>query len=382
MNNQEEEEYELNYIKIDSKKEIRLLGNEDYVIEVNNFLSSALMFEQEQIGKKLEKDIKSKFPDSTDLLKNNFDLIKEFHKSINSDKKKIYSSINRILSIDYKDKFIFNQTNVMDICRLLTIGFNELKKYKFQSFKDFKNSLSKINFEKYDFFKIYANNEYLKNKDKEKNDMSFSRQSSQNKSTTFSSLSGQIKDLSDEASSIDESNLLFNKNHNEAKGIHYIDNNIKNIVFSSIVNNYYNEEIGIKKILTKECFCYPKYNKKSIFEKNELPLELILILYKFKNVKTLIFQIQNIEENFIKLAIFIIINANWLFINGISEIKFDLGNDNLQYRINEVFRERTAELYHFYQKNRNLIYNTYSYKARTINLWEPETDMFFEKENE
>lgn len=86
------------------------------------------------------------------------------------------------------------------------------------------------------------------------------------------------------------------------------------------------------------------------FEKNELPLELILILYKFKNVKTLIFQIQNIEENFIKLAIFIIINANWLFINGISEIKFDLGNDNLQYRINEVFRERTAELYHFYQK--------------------------------
>lgn len=379
MNNQEEEEYELNYIKIDSKKEIRLLGNEDYVIEVNNFLSSALMFEQEQIGKKLEKDIKSKFPDSIDLLKNNFDLIKEFHKSINSDKKKIYSSINRILSIDYKDKFIFNQTNVMDICRLLTIGFNELKKYKFQSFKDFKNSLSKINFEKYDFFKIYANNEYLKNKDKEKNDMSFSRQSSQNKSTTFSSLSGQIKDLSDEASSIDESNLLFNKNHNEAKGIHYIDNNIKNIVFSSIVNNYYNEEIGIKKILTKECFCYPKYNKNCIFEKNELPLELILILYKFKNVKTLIFQIQNIEENFIKLAIFIIINANWLFINGISEIKFDLGNDNLQYRINEVFRERTAELYHFYQKNRNLIYNTYSYKARTINLWEPETDMFFEK---
>ena len=251
MTNQEEE-YELNYIKIDSKNEIRLLGNEDYVIEVNNFLSSALVFEQEQIGKKLEKNIKSKFPDySIDLLKTNFDYIKEFHKSINSDKKSINSSINRILSIDYKDKFIFSQTNVMDICRILTSSFNSLKKYKLQSFKDFKNLISKINFEKYDFFKIYANNEYLNNKDKEKIDASFSRQSSQNKSTTFSSLSGQIKDLSDEVSSFDESNLLFNKNHNEAKGIHYIDNNIKNIVFSSIVNNYYNEENGIKKILRK-----------------------------------------------------------------------------------------------------------------------------------
>ena len=381
MTNQEEE-YELNYIKIDSKKEIRLLGNEDYVIEVNNFLSSALVFEQEQIGKKLEKSIKSKFPDSIDLLKINFDYVKEFHKSINSDKKSLYSSINRILSIDYKDKFIFSQSNVMDLCRILTIAFNDLKRYKLQSFKDFKNLFSKINFEKYDFFKIYANSEYLKSKEKEKIDGSFSRQSSQNKSTTFSSLSGPIKDLFDEGSSIDENNLLFNKNHNEAKGRHYIDNNIKNIVFSSIVDNYYNEENGIKKILTKECFCYPKYNKNSIIEKNELPLELILILYKFKNVNTLIFQIQNIEEHFIKMAIFIIINANWLFINGINEIKFDLGNDNLQYRINEVFKERTAELYHYYQKNRNLIYNTYSYKARTINLWEPETDMFFEKEND
>ena len=381
MTNQEEE-YELNYIKIDSKKEIRLLGNEDYGIEFNNFWTSALMFEQEQIGKKLEKSIKSKFPDPIDLLKINYDKIKEF-KSMNSDKKSLNSSINRILSTDYKDRFIFSQTNILDICRLLTIGINDLKKYKIQSFKDFKNLLSKIKFEKFDFFKIYANNEYLKNKEKDKIDTSFSHQSSQNKSTTFSSLSGPIKDLFDESSSIDESNALFlNKNHNEPKGIHYIDNNIKNIVFSSMVNNYYNEDNGIKKILTKECFIYPKYNKNSISEKSELPLELILILYKFKNVKTLIFQIQNIEENFIKMAIFIIINANWLFINGISEIKFDLGNDNLQYRINEVFKERATELYHLYQKSKNLIYNISTYKARTINLWEPEADMFFEKEND
>lgn len=46
------------------------------------------------------------------------------------------------------------------------------------------------------------------------------------------------------------------------------------------------------------------------------------------------------------------------------------------------FLEKELQNYIISIKNRNLIYNTYSYKARTINLWEPETDMFFEKEND
>ena len=115
MTNQEEE-YELNYIKIDSKKEIRLLGNEDYEIEINNFLSSALVFEQEQIGKKLEKGIKSKFPDSTDLLKIDFDYIKEFHKSINSDRSSSKSMIgvqnNSIYSIISNAQAKLKSTNM------------------------------------------------------------------------------------------------------------------------------------------------------------------------------------------------------------------------------------------------------------------------------
>ena len=56
--------------------------------------------------------------------------------------------------------------------------------------KDLKSVISEIDFEKYDFFEMYSNSEYLKNKEKEekdkkekeRNDISLSRLSSQCKS--------------------------------------------------------------------------------------------------------------------------------------------------------------------------------------------------------
>ena len=383
-----EEEEELNYVKLDKTNGITLISNEDYISEMNNFMTTGKAFEEEKIGKKLLNEIKNRVKEGTDILIINKDYIKDFYKSINSDKKSLNSSINRILSIDYKDKFIFSQTNVEDVFKLLIIGFNELRKNKIQADKDLKSVISEIDFEKYDFFEMYANNEYLKNKEKdkkerekEKNDISFSRLSSQCKSTTFSSFSAPIKDLYEEESEIDENTSLFSyRYHNEPKSVCYIDNNDRNIIYSSFLDSeyIYNEEEENKILLTKECFSYPNSKYKSL-DKNKLPIELILILYKFRNVETLIFQIQNIDEQFIKMAIFILMNANLLFIKGIKEIKFDLGNDSLQYGIDDIFRERTVELYHFFQKNKNCVYNTSGYQARTINLWEPENDIFFDK---
>ena len=120
-------------------------------------------------------------------------------------------------------------------------------------------------------------------------------------------------------------------------------------------------------------------SKKNIkIDKTELPIELILLLCKFKNVETLVFQAQNIDEQFIKMVIFILINIEWLFKKGIKEVKFDLGNDDLQIGMNEIYKERTFEFYHNYKKERSLVFNPDGYKSRTINLWEPEADIFFE----
>ena len=377
-----EEEFELNYLKIDTKNDIRLLGKEDFEMETISFMSVINVFGEEKIGKSLLLFLKKIIPETTDILKVNLDYSKQFLKRINLDKKAYYSSVNHILATDYKDKFIFNKTNLQDVSNILAYAFNEIKKYKINTSKDFKNIISQIKFEKYDFFKIFANYEYLKNRDKEKNDQTLSRGSSQCKSTTYSSYSTQLKDIYEETSEYDENNLLdLNKYHSEAKGIYYIDNKPKNIICSSILtNNYnYNEEEELKKLLTKECFIYPKYNKNTISEQIELPIEFILILDKLKNVKTLIFQIQNVNDLFIKMAIFILINIKWLFSKGIEEVKYDLGNDEIQQGLCEMFNERTAELYHYFHKIKNLVYYNGSYQARTINCWDPEGDIFIEK---
>ena len=138
-----------------------------------------------------------------------------------------------------------------------------------------------------------------------------------------------------------------------------------------------NEEEELKKILTKDCFYYPKSNIKNTVN-DYLPIELILLLSKLKNIKILLFQIKKIDEQFTKMAIFILINIKWLFTNEIEEIKFDLGNEEMQKELNDLFNERTSELYYRYRKNKNFIYYNGSYQTRTINCWEPEEDIFFD----
>ena len=50
-----EDEFELNYVKIDGKNEIKLLGGDDYAAEVSTFFSTVTEFEQEKIAKLLQE---------------------------------------------------------------------------------------------------------------------------------------------------------------------------------------------------------------------------------------------------------------------------------------------------------------------------------------
>ena len=110
-----------------------------------------------------------------------------------------------------------------------------------------------------------------------------------------------------------------------------------------------------------------------------MPIELLLVLYKLKDVKRLIFQIQNLEGNFKKLAVFILSNLDWLFIKGIDEVKFDLGNENIQQGLNKGFELRTEDLYIKNEINKENIFYEGSYRPRTVNCWIPEGDIYFEK---
>ena len=61
-----EEEFELNYVKIDSKNDIRILDQEDYFLETVSYSSAISDFEQEKIGKNLLSFLKKLIPDTTD----------------------------------------------------------------------------------------------------------------------------------------------------------------------------------------------------------------------------------------------------------------------------------------------------------------------------
>ena len=127
-----EEEFELNYVKLDNKNEIRLLGREDYEIEMVTFMMCLKEFSDENIGKNIFQFLKKLIPETNDLMKLNLDYTKQFMKIINADKTNgLYSSVNQIITIDFKDKFIFNKTNVENIGVILANSLNELKNIKY-----------------------------------------------------------------------------------------------------------------------------------------------------------------------------------------------------------------------------------------------------------
>ena len=361
-----EDEYELNFLKIDYNNEVKLTGAEDLELEMIDLMVSQSQFEKESIDGILLKFFKKLIPTVQDLVKTNIEQGKQFLKS-HSDKKGINISevVNRILSIDYREKFIFNRTNLQDVCFILSFSFNDIKRHKISTFAELQKALKKLNFKKYNINKSYLNNDYLKSKD------------NLNRSNTFKTISSTSfttsRETNDEASEFDDGvPKCIDRTHNIPIGITYIDNNIMNS--STITSDYdYNEEKSSKKTLTKECFSFQKNNK----ENSELPMELIILLYKLKKVNTLIYQINDIDEEFLKMAIFIFLNIKWLFIHEIEEIKFDLGNEELQKGINNVFNQRASELYNSFHKTKYSLYYNRNYKARTINCWVPENDIFY-----
>ena len=342
-----EDEFELNYIKIDSKDEIKLLETDDSVAEISTLFSKVADFGQKKLNKNIIKDLEKNIPQNYDLLKYNIDFFFFFIKIINLDKKKNFiASVKRILSIDFEKEFIFNYTNIYDVSSIICLLFSEYKKYKISSIDDLKNIIKRINLQQYDFYRLYT-------------DFSLKK-----KKTTISSTNKtQVK-----SSQINDNKTL--------------EKNIKNNYVLNNEYSYINEdkENDIK-IISKKIFIYPEYNKIGNkdpgLNKTELPIELILILRKLKDVRTLIFQIQNVENNYKNLAKFILSNIDWLFIKGINEVKFDINNEDIQRGLDESYNLITENYYKKYKIDKNKIFYNGLYSARNINCWVPESDLFF-----
>ena len=354
MSSKDEYVYELKYLKINNFNNTDLLDQKEEIEDYFKYDGDIQNEIESDDNELLQKYYKKFFPTITqDLLRTNLDINKLFLRFI-ADKKKFAYCVNRILATDFQEYFIFNRKNLEDVTKILSYSFNEMKKSKIS---DLESAAKNINFQKYNFQEMYLNKEYIKNRNN-------SRGSS--KRTTVSSNISEPKDLNDEASEFED----------KSKKRYYIDT--KNVLRSSdIENDYnYNKNEASKILLTKECFKYPKPNK----DQGELPIELIILLSKLRNVKCLVFQTNEVDEKFVQMAIFVFLNIKWLFQHKIEEIKFDLGNEDIQKNLNEVFNQRCTEFYNFFHNLKNSIYYNGSYKARTINCWEPESDIYVKDE--
>ena len=103
-------------------------------IDFNECNSLHIMDKEEKIGKNLQVFLKKLIPDTIDkakdtkdILKINQDYCKQYFRKIKQDNKVLNPAVNEILATDFKDKFIFNKTNLQHVSNILVYAINEIK---------------------------------------------------------------------------------------------------------------------------------------------------------------------------------------------------------------------------------------------------------------
>ena len=109
----------INFLKLDTENGSELI--EDLDLEQMELTTSISPFETAYIDGMLIKSFKSILHIRTyqDLVKIDIELAKSLSKIINSDKNQLNNIMNRLLSIDFKDNFIFFYNNLSLISIIL-----------------------------------------------------------------------------------------------------------------------------------------------------------------------------------------------------------------------------------------------------------------------
>ena len=326
------------FLKLDTESDAKLIH--DLYYEKMELLSSIFPLETASIDGTLLKSFKSilHIPTYQDLLKINIEQAKSLSKLLNINKNNLNNIMNKLLSIDFKQQFIFCQKNLDIICNILIYAFGEKKKIKISTYDEFESKVKSLDFSKYDFIKTHLKKETL---EKKNSNLRIHREQKLN-AGLLSNMT--IKEINDDWTEIDNDKINFeNKYYSKKRGFSYIDNNYKT-------------------------------NK----DDTDLPIELIILLYKLKDVKTLILQINDANDKFVKMALFVLMNINWLFISQIEEIKIDLNDVELHKKLYNEFNKRASELYEDHRLTKPLYYFP-GHNSRKYNFWEPEGDLIFEK---
>ena len=403
------------YIKIDFKNKLILKNDSDIKEETSELEIISKLFQKEvpleQINSFIDKILDK---NTNDTFKYNKDYIKQYKKEFPFTEQDLSESVKRVLSSNYYPNFAFNKTNIEDISRILCFSYKSLKKYGINTEEKLKKKLENISLEEKDLINMYLDFDLIKSdkwdKTLEKRRKYRSKLYANKNPKSFNSTGNlaTVKELCNEENIIENNkDIMTTKNSktndninssgsdgdNISEGVKKFFTKIKGIFDPSKKDKKKEKEksnnTGINDIddiknegkpisIYKDYFIYPEKNN-SIKIKNELPIELVILIKKMEDVKILTFQIKGMTKKMVKENIIILNNINLLF-PKFSEIKIDLNDDKLSTKLNKIYEIRQEELLKLYKLNYRILKYKKNYQSRTTNCWVPEGDILFENE--
>ena len=279
---------DIDYFSIDGKNELKFISKK----KINEKISDNVISEE---NKNIQNDIKSYLNlllpkiKNNDKLKLNNELSKQYNEKFKLEQNILFESVNRILSFNSNEIFIFNKKNTSDLTYILVfIFYNNINKYKLKNYLDMESRINQIRKDQIDVTHLF----------------------------------------------IDKKNTNKNLNNIEKKQLS-IDDYMEKIYYKDNPSQLSQNNVIIY-----------KYPYQSIKQTNNysLPIELIILLNKFSNIKKFVFPILHSDEKKKFQILFILLNQEWIFPN-IKEVLFDLSDSELQEGIYKIYEKGLSYIF-------------------------------------
>ena len=302
---------DIDYFTIDGKNELKLISNK----KINEkYIDNSKSEENENIENVINSYLNILFPKikiKNDKLKINNELSKQYNEKFKLEQDVLFESMNRILSFNSNEIFIFNKKNTNDLTYILVfIFFNNINKYNLKNYSDFQSKIKQFRDDSFDATQCFIDK----------------------------------KNTSKNSNNLDKKRLNAD---DYMEKLYFKDNPSQQSKNNSIVYNY-------------------PYQSKKPSKTYSLPIELIIILNKFTNIKKFVFPILHSDEKRKFQIFFILLNQEWIFPN-IKEVIFDFSDSELQEGINKIYEKDLSII--FKKKDINFKTTNYKFKRKKFISW-------------
>ena len=299
---------DIDYFSIDGKNDLQLLSYKKIKEKV---FANLISEENENIENVINSYLNIILPkNKNDKLKLNNELSKQYNEKFKLEQDVLFESVNRILSFNSNEIFIFNKKNTNDLTYVLVyIFYNNINKYNLKNYSDMQNRINQIRHEQIKVTDLFI----------------------------------------DAKSTSKKSNNLEKKNLN-------IDEYMEKLYFKDNPSQLLQNNIVYK---------YP-YQSKKLTKTYSLPIELIILLNKFTHIKKFVFPILHSDEKKKFQILFILLNQEWIFPH-IKEVLFDFSDSELQEGINKIYERGLS--YTFKKQDMNFKTTNYNFKRKKFISW-------------